>query len=66
MTVRERDGALELVSDYGSVRLYADFDEKEIGTNCADSYYDFTIPMDEFLEFADRICEKLKEKEGDE
>lgn len=63
----EYDEVLELLDDdegFEERLLYADFDEKEIGTNCADSYYNYAIPMDEFLKFADRIREKLKKQEG--
>lgn len=63
MKIRERFGAIELVDDYDCVDLYADFEANAIGTNCADSYYDIAIPMDEFLKFADRIREKLEEQE---
>lgn len=66
MKIRERFGAIELVDDYDCVDLYADFEANVIGTNCADSYYDITIPMGEFLKFADRIREKLDEQEGQE
>lgn len=64
MIIEEPDGTLLLQHDPDITDLYADFERKEIGTNCADSYYNFTIPMDEFLKFADRIREKLKEQEG--
>ena len=64
MTIRERFGTIELVDDYDCVDLYADFEANAIGTNCADSYYNYSIPMAEFLKFADRIREKLKEQEG--
>lgn len=64
MIIREQDGTLLLQSDYDCTDLYADFDKKEIGTDLLDYYYNFTIPMDEFLEFADRIREELKEQEG--
>lgn len=62
----EYDEILELAEDddFEEGLLYADFNEKRIGTNCADSYYNYSIPMDEFLKFADRIREKLKEQEG--
>ena len=64
MTIRERFGTIELVDDYDCVDLYADFEANAIGTNGADSYYNYSIPMAEFLKFADRIREKLKEQEG--
>lgn len=60
---RERDDCLEWLSDFDNVILYADFEHEVVGTNLADSYYDITFAMDEFLEFADRIREKLKEQE---
>ena len=64
--ITECDEILELTdNDYiEEVLLCADFENKEIETNCADPYYNYSIPMDEFLKFADRIREKLKEQEG--
>lgn len=64
MIVREKDGTLLLQTDTGITDLYADFDEKEIGTDLLDYYYNFTIPMDDFLAFADRIREELKKQKG--
>ena len=62
----EYDEILELAEDddFEEGLLYADFKEKRIETNCADPYYNYSIPMDEFLEFADRIREKLKQQDG--
>jgi len=62
----EYDEILELAEDddFEEGLLYADFKKKRIETNCADPYYNYAIPMDEFLEFADRIRKKLKEQEG--
>lgn len=62
----EHDGILELLEDdeYEEPLLYADFDTKEIEMNCADPYYNYTVPMDGFLELADRVREKLKKQEG--
>lgn len=64
MIIEEQDGTLLLQHDTDITDLYADFDKKEIGTDLLDSWYNITIPMDEFLEFADRIREKLKEQDG--
>lgn len=66
MPIIEHNRIIELTDDDDSEEglLYADFDEKRIETNCADPYYNYGIPMDEFLEFADRIREKLKEQNG--
>ena len=68
MPIIEHNRIIELTDDDDSEEglLYADFDEKRIETNCADPYYNYSIPMDEFLEFADRIREKLKRQEGKE
>ena len=66
MKTREERDCLEWLSDFGSVILYADFKREVVGTNLDDSYYDITFDMDEFLEFADRVREKLKEQEYDE
>lgn len=30
----------------------ADFDTREVTTNCGDSYYDVTVPFDDFIKFA--------------
>lgn len=62
----EYDEVLELAEDDDCEigLLYADFDKKEIEMNCADPYYNLTVPMDGFLEFADRVREKLKKQEG--
>lgn len=65
MIIEEPDGTLLLQHDADITDLYADFERKEIGTDLLDYYYNFTIPMDEFLKFADRIRERLKEQEGD-
>ena len=64
----EYDKILGLADDdyFGEGLLYADFDEKRIETNCADPYYNYSIPMGEFLKFADRIREKLDEQDGQE
>ena len=66
--ITEYDKVLELAEDdeYEEGLLYADFDTKEIELNCGDPYYNYTVPMDAFLEFADRIREKLEEQEGQE
>ena len=66
MPIIEHNRIIELTDDddFEEGLLYADFDEKRIETNCADPYYNYSIPMDEFLEFADRIREKLKEQNG--
>lgn len=64
--INEFDKVLELADDdaFEGGLLYADFDWGIIETNCADPYYNYSIPMDEFLKFADRIREKLKEQES--
>ena len=64
--ITEYENIIELAEDdeFEEGLLYADFKEKEVQTNCADPYYNYSIPMDEFLKFADRIREKLKKQEG--
>ena len=64
MIIREKDGTLLLQTDTDITDLYADFEKKEIGTDLLDYYYNFTIPMDDFLAFADRIREELKKQEA--
>ena len=66
MPIIEHNRIIELTDDddFEEGLLYADFDEKRIETNCADPYYNYSVPMDGFLEFADRIREKLKEQNG--
>ena len=64
MIIEEQDGTLLLQHHQDITDLYADFDKKEIGTDLLDYYYNFTIPMNEFLEFADCIRKKLEEQEG--
>ena len=66
MPIIEHNRIIELTDDddFEEGLLYADFNKKRIETNCADPYYNYSIPMDEFLKFADRIREKLKEQEG--
>lgn len=64
MPIIEHDRCIELTDDddFDEGLLYAVFDEKKIETNCADPYYNYGIPMDEFLKFADRIRERLDAK----
>lgn len=64
MPIIEHNRIIELTDDddFEEGLLYADFDEKRIETNCADPYYNYSIPMDEFLNFADRIRERLGAK----
>lgn len=64
MIIKEQDGALLLQTNTDITDLYADFEKKEIGTDLLDYYYNFTIPMDDFLAFADRIREELKKQKG--
>lgn len=66
MKIRERNDLLELLDDYECVDLYADFDNKEIRTNCGDFYFDTTIPMAEFLEFAECVREKYEQIEAEQ
>ena len=44
--------------------LKADFDKKEVTTNCGDFYYDYSINFDDFLKFAKHIEERLKVNEN--
>lgn len=64
MIIEEQDGTLLLQHDEDITDLYADFEERIIGTDLLDSWYNISIPMDEFLEFADRVREKLKGQNG--
>lgn len=40
--------------------LKADYDKREVTSNCGDSYYDITIDFDDFIKFAKHIEEKDK------
>lgn len=40
--------------------LIADFDKREITTNCGDFYYDLTFNFDDFIKFAKHIEEQDK------
>ena len=44
--------------------LKADFDNREVTTNCGESYYDLTIDFDDFINFAKHIKEKDKYNKG--
>lgn len=44
--------------------LKADFDKKEVTTNCGDFYYDYSISFDDFIKFAKHIEERLKANEN--
>lgn len=41
-------------------QLIADFDKREITTNCGDFYYDLTFNFDDFIKFANHIEEQDK------
>ena len=38
--------------------LKADYDKREVTSNCGDSYYDISIDFDDFIKFAKHIEEK--------
>lgn len=40
--------------------LIADFDKREISTNCGDFYYDLTFSFDDFIKFAKHVEEQDK------
>lgn len=50
---RDEDG-------FDEVLLWADFKNGCVCTSCADSYYDYCIPFDDFIKFAEFI-EKERE-----
>lgn len=50
--------------DKDSYLLIADFDKKEVTTNCGDFYYDYSISFDDFIKFARYIEERKKENEN--
>jgi hypothetical protein len=41
-------------------QLIADFDKREISTNCGDYYYDLTFNFDDFIRFAEHVKEQDK------
>ena len=49
-------GLIESDDDgYDEVLLWADFKEGRVYTNCSDSYYNYSIPFDDFIKFAEFI-----------
>lgn len=50
--------------DIDDYLLMADFNKKEVRTNCGDSYYDISLSFDDFIKFAKHIEERLKENEN--
>ena len=58
-----KDGELiEKDDEFGDgVLLRADFKEGYVHTNCADYYYNYSIPFDDFIKFAEFI---KKTREG--
>lgn len=44
-----------------TVLFYADFVNKIVLTNCGDFYYDYSIPFEDFIKFADYIKNRLQE-----
>lgn len=40
--------------------LIADYDTREVSTNCGDFYYDLSIGFDDFIKFAKHIEEQDK------
>lgn len=56
------DGTLFEKKKYGDdVLLWADFKKGCVNTNCADDWYDYSIPFDDFIKFAEFI-KKEREK----
>lgn len=47
-------------TDRYSYLLKADFDQREVTTNCGDSYNDISISFDDFIKFAKAIEEQDK------
>lgn len=41
-------------------QLIADFDKREVSTNCGDFYYDLSFSFDDFIKFAKHIEEQDK------
>ena len=52
-----KDGELiERDDEFGdAVLLWADFKEGCVYTDCADDYYNYSIPFDDFIKFAEFI-----------
>lgn len=46
--------------DRDSYILIADYDKREVTTNCGDFYYDLSIDFDDFIKFAKHIEEQDK------
>ena len=60
-----KDGELiERDEEFGDeVLLRADFKEGCVYTNCADYYYNYSIPFDDFIKFAEFIKKERKDGE---
>ncbi len=41
-------------------QLIADFDKREVSTNCGDFYYDLSFSFDDFIKFAKHVEEQDK------
>lgn len=55
-------GLIERDDKYGDdVLLWADFKNGCVCTNCADYYYDYSIPFDDFIKFAEFIKKERKD-----
>lgn len=58
------DELIEKDDKFGDeVLLWADFKEGCVHTNCADYFYNYTIPFDDFIKFAEFI-KKTREEYG--
>lgn len=60
-----KDGELiETDDEFGDeVLLRADFKKGRVDTNCADYYYDYSIPFDDFIKFAEFIKKEVKNEQ---
>lgn len=55
------DELIERDEEFGDeVLLRADFKEGCVDTNCADYYYNYSIPFDDFIKFAEFIKKERK------
>lgn len=53
----DRDDELGITS----ILLVANFEDREVSTNCGDFYYDYSIPFDDLFKFVEQIKEMDKD-----
>lgn len=54
---------IEKTEKYGDeVLLWADFENSCVRTDCGDYYYDYSIPFDDFIKFAEFIKKEQERK----